>query len=58
MIKVGTLVGIMVLPGEDWKNVKIPDGAEKSSDSSSTPTQSNNHNGSNETSFDSSRSKS
>jgi len=24
MIKVGTLVGLMVMPGEDWTNVKIP----------------------------------
>ena len=25
-IKVGTLVGLMVLPGEDWKSVQIPEG--------------------------------
>ena len=24
MIKIGTVVGLMVLPGEDWKNVKVP----------------------------------
>jgi hypothetical protein len=24
MIRVGTVVGLMVLPGEDWKNAKVP----------------------------------
>ena len=24
MIQVGSLVGIMVMPGEDWQNVKVP----------------------------------
>ena len=24
MIKVGSIVGLMVMPGEDWKNAKLP----------------------------------
>lgn len=26
-VKVGTLIAIMVAPGEDWKNVEIPSAA-------------------------------
>jgi len=25
MIQVGSIVGLMVMPGEDWKNAKLPE---------------------------------
>lgn len=37
-IKVGTLVGLMVLPGEDWKNVQVPQGEDKTA-AAAAPTQ-------------------
>ena len=38
MIQVGSLVGLMVMPGEDWQNVKVP-GKEASSQAPTTSQQ-------------------
>jgi hypothetical protein len=36
MIQVGSIVGLMVMPGEDWKNAKLPEA--NATHASTTPT--------------------
>lgn len=54
-IQIGTVIGIMVMPGDDWKNVTVPDsGASQqqsqpaSAATSSTATQAAHHHDSNQ----------